>query len=116
MAQVNSKLGLIVAGIKKITLKEVKGKADKMTTQEKINFSELIDNQNWKRAVIVFSQESFTQPFTEIERSYEIYNGQWGLDSSKMGRCIIDDCLDGKDNDVRLDAYDWKKEYCYIVE
>ena len=83
---------------------------------EKIKFSELVDNPNWKKAVIVFKQSNFNKPYSEKERSYEICNGQWGLDSSKMGRCIIGDCLDGKDLGVRLDAYDWEKEYCYITE
>lgn len=83
---------------------------------KKIKFNELIDNPNWKKAVIVYSQSNFKEPYTVKERSYLIVNGQWGLDSSKMGRCIVGDCLDGKDTGVRLDSYDWKKEYCYIVE
>ena len=84
--------------------------------KNKIKFYELIDNPSWKKAVIVFKQENFKNSFTEKERSYEICNGQWGLDSSKMGRCIIGNCLDGKDIGVRLDNYNWKIDYCYITE
>lgn len=83
---------------------------------KKIKFSELVDNPNWKKAVIVYKQESFTEPYTETERSYQIHNGQWGLDSSKMGRCIVGNCLDGIDVNVRLDAQNWKIDYCYITE
>lgn len=84
--------------------------------KKKIKFSELIDNPTWKKAVIVYSQDNFEEPYTKQELSYEICNGQWGLDSSKMGRCIIGNCLDGLDNGVRLDNYDWKIDYCYITE
>lgn len=84
--------------------------------KQKINFNQLIDNPNWKKAVIVYKQSNFSTPYTEKERSYVIHNGQWGLDSSKLGRCIIGNCLDGIDLNVRLDSYDWEKEYCYIVE
>ena len=83
---------------------------------QKIKFSELIDNPKWSKAVIVYKQSSFNKPYTEQERSYEIYNGQWGLDSSKMGRCIIGNCLDGKDFNIRLDRYCWEIDYCYITE
>ena len=83
---------------------------------KKIKFSELLDNPTWKKAVIVYKQENFKKPYTEKERSYEICNGQWGLNSSKMGRCIIGNCLDGLDIGVRLDSYDWKIDYCYITE
>ena len=84
--------------------------------KNKIKFYELIDNPSWEKAVIVFKQENFKNHFTEKERSYEICNGQWGLDSSKMGSCIIGNCLDGKDIGVRLDSYNWKIDYCYITE
>lgn len=82
----------------------------------KIQFKDLIDNPTWKKAVIVYKQENFNKPYTETERSYEICNGQWGLDSSKMGRCILGNCLDGSDIGVRLDSYDWKIDYCYITK
>ena len=84
--------------------------------KQKINFSVLIDNPSWKKAVIVYKQSSFKQPYTETQRSYQIFNGQWGLDSSKMGRCIVGSCLDGTDQNLRLDVQNWKIEYCYIIE
>lgn len=66
-----------------------------------------------RTAVIVFSQDNFTQSYTEKERSYKSYSDQWGWNYSKLGNCRLGDCLDGKDNDIRLDAYNWKVEYWY---
>ena len=83
---------------------------------EKVKFNDLMDNPNWQKAVIVYKQENFKKPYTQTERSYVICNGQWGLDSTKMGRCIIGNCLDGTENNIRLDYYGWEVEYCYILE
>lgn len=66
-------------------------------------------------AIIVYSQESYTKPYTEMERSYIVHFEQWGLDPSKMGNSIMGDCLDGEDRAIRLDAYDWKIESIYII-
>ena len=83
---------------------------------EKIKLKDLVDNPNWQKAVIVYKQENFKKSYTETERSYVISNGQWGLDSSKMGRCIVGSCLDGTDKNIRLDCMGWEIEYCYILE
>lgn len=85
-------------------------------TVKKLNFSDLCDNPNWKKAVIVYKSSNWKKEYSEKERSYEICNGQWGLDSSKIGRCLIGNCLDGKDLNVRLDSYKWAIDYCYITE
>lgn len=69
-----------------------------------------------RTAVIVFTQDSFTHPYTVKERSYKSYSDQWGWDYRKNGRCRLADCLDGKDADVRLDYYDWEVEYWYWAD
>ena len=94
---------------------------------EKLSFQELKDQRlTWKTAVIVFAQESFTKEYSLESRSYRLYeNDMWGLDDTKMGRRITGSCLDGTDQNVRLDNYmfnhadpkdNWKVEYCYIEE
>lgn len=72
---------------------------------------------NHRTAVIVFSSKNFpNKNYTEKERSYESYSDQWGWDYSKSGRCRIANCLDGIDNGVRLDYYNWEVEYWYWKE
>lgn len=87
---------------------------------EKMTFGELKRNKNWKDAVIVFKQESFTTPYTEKERSYEISSDAKYLDGNKLGTSLFGDCLDGKDLGVRLDKYmdyeGWLVDYCYVTK
>lgn len=71
---------------------------------------------NHRYAVIVFTEDSFDKPYTVEERSYKSYSGQWGWDYKKSGRCRSGDCLDGKDDGVRLDWYDWTVEYWYWAD
>ena len=66
-------------------------------------------------AIVVYSQSNWNKPFTEKERSYRITsNGGKALFNNMLGNSIFGDCLDGEDLGVRLDAYDWKVDYCYI--
>lgn len=95
----------------------------------------LRENDNWKRAVIVFKEESFTQKFSLIERSYEISRDskyfQTGMISNSLlgmiSNSLLGSCLDGTDDGVRLDWYihalpedglekAWTVDYCYITE
>lgn len=88
---------------------------------KRLTFKELQDNKNWKEAVIVFTEDSYSKPFTEIERSYRVHSDAKYFDSTKIGNSLFGDCLDGTDLGVRLDVYihdienKWKVEYCYIT-
>lgn len=92
----------------------------------KITFQELKDcREKWKTAVIVFTEKSFDKPYSEQSRSYRLSeNDMWGLDDSAVGRRVTGSCLDGTDQDIRLDHYmcqdnpkdNWKVEYCYVEE
>lgn len=53
--------------------------------------------------------------YSEQERTYAVYSSSNGFFSGKISNCVYGDCLDGRDLGVRLDWYDWKKEYCYMV-
>lgn len=90
---------------------------------EKYPASTLFDEMNkchetgqHRTAVIVFTEDSFKESYSVKQRSYKSYSDQWGWDYSKSGRCRLADCLDGNDNDVRLDYYDWKVEYWYWAD
>ena len=71
---------------------------------------------NHRTAVIVFKQSNFKQEYSEESRSYESYSDQWGWDYDKLGNRRSGNCLDGTDNGVRLDYYDWDIEYWYWKE
>lgn len=68
---------------------------------------------NHKTAVIVFSQSNWSKKYPEISRSYKSHSNQWGWDYTKSGKCRLGSCLDGTDNDVRLDWYNWTIDYWY---
>lgn len=75
------------------------------------------------KAVVVFTQDSFTKPYSEKERSYEFNNHNKAFISGMISNSIFADCLDGQDIGVRLDWYmagddehKWVPEYCYLVE
>lgn len=87
---------------------------------EKISFTELENNTDWKEAVIVFAQESFEVKFSELERSYTVEATEKYFNADMNGNSLYGSCLDGKDDDVRLDNYmsmgSWIVDYCYITE
>ena len=86
---------------------------------ERISFTKLCDKKNWKKAVVVFTEASFTSPYTEVERSYQISSDAKYFDGNMIGNSLFGNCLDGKDSGVRLDNYmysGWKVDFCYITE
>lgn len=93
---------------------------------EKITFGQLCNTSNtWKEAVIVFAPESFGRDFSELERSYKVSSEAKYFDANMGGSSLFGNCLDGKDDGVRLDWYmkrpkeegtRWIVEYCYIIE
>ena len=76
-------------------------------------------NEKCLKAVVVFTEDSFSKPFTEKERSYQFTSDNKAFLPNQLSNSIFADCLDGKDLGVRLDWYmgtDWKVEYCYLLE
>ena len=78
--------------------------------------SQCVLNKEMK-GYIVFSQDSFTQPYTETQRTYEISSDNKAFCSNCVGTSIFGSCVDGSDDNVRLDLYidnaNWKIEKCY---
>ena len=74
------------------------------------------------RMVAVISEDTFTQPYTLEERSYEFTNDNKAF-LDNLGYSIFATSLDGTDF-VRLENYladegnkdGWKVEYCYIKQ
>ena len=72
---------------------------------------------------VVFSQESFTEPYSELSRTYAISSDNKAFQSSMGGYSIYGYCMDGSDPCVRLEQYmaaehggkdGWKIERCYM--
>lgn len=91
----------------------------------KITLSDLRENTSWEKAVVVFTQDSFSNNFSEVERSYEISKENKYFNPNMNGNSLFGNCLDGKDDGVRLDIYmsilpeegkRWIVEYCYIIK
>lgn len=91
-----------------------------MTSVVKMSLYDLKDRKDWEKAIIVFTEDSFTIPFSLIERSYEVSRSNKYFQPDMIGNSLFGYCLDGIDMGVRLDEYihagGWKVDYCYIVE
>lgn len=89
---------------------------------KKITYGEMVQKFNENpslRGVIVYSQENWKKKYSELSRSYQVNGDSWGFQNDKIGHCIIGYCLDKTSPDsegVRLDHYNWKVEYCYILD
>ena len=78
-------------------------------------------NEKRLNGIVVFTADSFTAPYTEVERSYQTNNDQKAFLPHQSSNSIFADCLDGTDLGVRLDWYmggkdGWKVDYCYLLE
>ena len=75
-------------------------------------------------AHIVFTEDSFTQEYPLLSRTYRVSSNNNGFWPGLISRSIFACCLDGTDQGVRLDWYmaeegnpgGWKVEDCYILE
>lgn len=69
-------------------------------------------------AIVVMTEDSFTELYSERSRSYRITSSNGKLFFDGMcGNSVWGSCLDGTDQNIRLDYYighPWKVERCYI--
>jgi hypothetical protein len=94
----------------------------------KITFDELRKQayeNKWKKAVIVFTEDSFNKKYPLESRSYEVYSNAKAFIPNSLGFSMFGNCLDGTDKGVNLVNYmfyhdnpdeNWRVEYCYIIE
>ena len=75
-------------------------------------------------AHIIFTEESFDEPYSLLSRTYTFSSDNKAFWSKLGGYSIFASCLDGTDQRVRLDWYmaeegnkdGWKVQECYILE
>jgi len=74
---------------------------------------------------VVFTEDSFTEPYSELSRTYEISSANKAFQPNMGGYSIYGSCLDGTDPLVRLEQYmaaekggmdGWTVERCYTKE
>ena len=65
-------------------------------------------------AVIVYSESNWDKPYSLESRSYQIFNNCPAFVDNKISNRVSGYCLDGSDQGVRLDWYNWKIDYCYL--
>ena len=76
-------------------------------------------NEDYDKAitgVIVYKQSNWEKPYTEEQRSYRVSSFNRHFQSGKFSNSLFGGCLDGTDQGVRLDWYNWKVDYCYMDE
>lgn len=102
----------------------MKDKIIEMMYQElKDKFREAETNNKHITGYIVFSQDSFTAPYTEEERTYVVSSNNKAFIPGMSGYSIFASSLDGSDINVRIEQYmsdeyggtdGWKVERCYM--
>ena len=74
---------------------------------------------------VVFTEDSFTEPYSELSRTYQISSNNKAFQPNMGGYSIYASCLDGTDPLVRLERYmaaekggrdGWIIERCYMKE
>lgn len=70
---------------------------------------------------IVFAQSSFDKPYSELSRTYVISSDNKAFKPSAGGYSIYGSCLDGTDQNIRLEEYmrgekAWHIERCYVYK
>jgi len=68
------------------------------------------------RGVIVYKSENWDKPYSLESRSYEVWNSNRCWQAGKIANSLFGSALDGSDNDVRLDWYEWAVDYCYMED
>ena len=101
-------------------------------TVEEMNYEELVsrfraaeEEGRHMTGCVVFTADSFLEPYSELSRTYEISSENTAFQPGMNGRSIFGSCLDGTDPNVRLELYmatenggvdGWKIERCYTKE
>lgn len=66
-------------------------------------------------AYIVYTQSNFKTQYSEESRTYKIDSRSNLFHDGLISTSLFGDCLDGTEYGVRLDWYNWKREYCYML-
>ena len=121
---------VVVLAVKQKSLEEAKleeNEPNKITYKElKEIFTNINKNKEPdKYGVIVFTEDSFTKPYSLESRSYKVSSDNKVFKPDALGYSLYGSALDGSDDGVRLESYmkeeqggsnGWKVDYCYILD
>lgn len=102
----------------KMTYKELKQYFTDYNNKHDHNSSHVI-------GCIVFTEDSFTRPYSLESRTYEVSSDNKAFVPGMGGYSIFGWCMDGTDPGVRLERYmeeeagvdgHWKVDYCYLKD
>lgn len=65
--------------------------------------------------VIVYKESNFAEPYPLEARSYKVSSANKRFIDYMCGSSMFGTSLDGTDDGVRLDLYDWEIDYCYLL-
>ena len=82
----------------------------------KLKYLSDLHDLDWKVAHVTYKESNWSKPYSKKERTYRITSDAKHFDSSKLGKSLFGDCLDGIDLGVRLDMYNWEVESIEIIE
>lgn len=73
------------------------------------------------RGVVVFTEDSFDEPYSVEARSYEFSSDNKAFLPNQHSNSIFADCYDNIDIGVRIDWYmkgkdGWNVDYCYLLD
>ena len=108
---------------------DVDYEAEDMTPKRELHYGEmtgLFIKLNEKglppaKGYIVFTSDSFENPYREESRTYEISSADSAFKSDLKECSLHGSCLDGTDQNICLDRYmkisgGWKIEKCYLLD
>lgn len=82
-----------------------------------MNLEKLLNNKNWKVAVIVFDKSNFKDmDYSKLERSYRVTSDNNYFKPGSISKSLFGDCTHDNDFGVRLDVYNWMVESIEIIE
>lgn len=80
-------------------------------------------SRSWKHGYVVIENRSFIKDFSLESRTYRTLRSSKAYDPTMLGYSIFGDCLNKRDNGIRLDMYlkeekgqEWIVNYCYFKD
>ena len=84
---------------------------------KRVDFHSIEKVDTIKYYVLVFTEDSFDNPYSLESRSYAFSTENKWFQPYAIGTSLFGYCLDKQDMGVRLDWYlhEWKIDYCYEI-
>lgn len=68
------------------------------------------------KAYIVFKEKNWDKTYSLESRTYEVFSDSKYFNPSMNGTSLYGYALDGSDDGVDLNQYNWEVDYCYMDE